>query len=59
MSEFGRELAYKLYDSEGYNLEQELDDELKNYLITFADVFDLSYVSMHTVREVLEVIKTN
>ena len=52
--DFGRELAYKLYQPEASGLDNELKNELKNFLICFASEFDFSLITKNQVNEILE-----
>lgn len=55
--EFGRELAYKLYNPESTELKEELRKELQNLLICFASEFDFSLVNESSILEIEEMIK--
>lgn len=54
--EFGRSLAYKIYEPNGSGLEHETYGELKLFLYDFASEFDLSVVDECTSEQILEVI---
>lgn len=54
--EFGRFLAYKIYEPNASGLEQETFEELKMLLFNFADEFDLSLVDEYTYENILEVM---
>lgn len=51
---FGRELAYKLYEPETSELEQELIKELQNVLISFASEFDFSVIDKSSIIEIMD-----
>ncbi|SNY95269.1 hypothetical protein SAMN06265377_0936 [Flagellimonas pacifica] len=54
--EFGRSLAYKIYEPNASNLEEDTSEELKVILCNFASEFDLSLVDKYTYENILEVI---
>ncbi|MEO2053339.1 hypothetical protein LDL77_11080 [Flagellimonas marinaquae] len=54
--EFGRSLAYRIYEPNASGLEQETIEELKVLLCNFADEFDLSLVDEYTYENILEVM---
>jgi len=54
--EFGRELAYKIYDPDDSNLIQDTIHELKNCTINFASELDLSLIDEYTSEQILEEI---
>lgn len=54
--QFGRELAFKLYEPGQNGLNDELLDRLQMYLRDFASELDLSLVDDHTLEHILEVI---
>lgn len=55
--EFGRSLAYKIYEPDASGLEEDTIEELKLLLCNFASEFDLSLVDEHTNGDVLETIE--
>ena len=52
--EFGRSLAYKIYEPMASGLEEDTIDELKLLLCNFASEFDLSLVDASTHEDILE-----
>ena len=54
--EFGRSLAYKIYEPNTSGLENETIEELKVLLCNFASEFDLSLVDEYTDENILEVM---
>ncbi len=54
---FGRALAHKIYDPESTALDDELYEELKTLLISYASEFDLSLIDKYTKYDVLEMIE--
>ena len=54
--EFGRSLAYKIYEPNSSGLEEETIEELKALLCNFACEFDLSLVDEYTYEDILEVM---
>lgn len=54
--EFGRSLAYKIYEPKASGLEEDTFEELKVLLCNFANEFDLSLVDEYTYENILEVI---
>ena len=56
--EFGRSLAYKIYEPNASGLEEDTIEELKLLLCNFASEFDLSLVDEHTCADILETIET-
>lgn len=54
--EFGRSLAYKIYEPNTSGLENETIEELKVLLCNFASEFDLSPVDEYTYEDILEVM---
>jgi len=54
--EFGRSLAYKIYEPNASGLEKDIIEELKLLLCNFASEFDLSLVDEYTHEHILEVI---
>ncbi len=54
--EFGRSLAYKIYEPNDSNLEHETFEELKLHLCDFASEFDLSLVDEYTYEHIIEVV---
>lgn len=55
--EFGRSLAYKIYEPCASGLEEDTIDELQLLLCNFASEFDLSLVDEYTCQEILEVME--
>ncbi|WP_209406424.1 hypothetical protein [Pseudozobellia sp. WGM2] len=54
--EFGRSLAYIIYDPNASGLEADTIEELKVLLCNFASEFDLSVIDEFTLEEIVEVI---
>lgn len=54
--EFGRSLAYKIYEPFASGFEEDTIEELKALLCNFASEFDLSLVDEYTYENILEVI---
>ena len=54
--EFGRSLAYKIYEPNTSGLESETMEELKVLLCNFAGEFDLSLVDEYTHEDIFEVM---
>ncbi|WP_141673210.1 hypothetical protein [Allomuricauda sp. CP2A] len=54
--EFGRSLAYKIYEPNLSGLEGDTIEELKVLLCNFASEFDLSPVDEYTYEDILEVM---
>jgi len=54
--EFGRNLAYKIYEPNDTYLEHETIEELKILLCNFASEFDLSLMDRCTSEQIAEVI---
>ncbi|THV60840.1 hypothetical protein EZV76_00425 [Flagellimonas alvinocaridis] len=54
--EFGRSLAYKIYEPNNSGLEEETMEELKVLLCNFAGEFDLSLVDEYTYEHIIEII---
>ena len=54
--EFGRSLAYKIYEPNASGLEEDTIEELKVLLCNFASEFDLSVMDEFTSEEIVEVI---
>ena len=54
--EFGRSLAYKIYEPNASGLEEDTIEELKLLLCNFASEFDLSVIDEFTSEEIVEVI---
>jgi hypothetical protein len=54
--EFGRSLAYKIYEPNDSDLEHETFEELKLHLCDFASEFDLSLVDEYTYEHIIEVV---
>ena len=55
--EFGRSLAYKIYEPFASGLEEDTMKELKLLLCNFASEFDLSVIDEFTSEEIVEVIE--
>lgn len=55
--EFGRSLAYKIYEPYASGLEEDTIEELKLLLCNFASEFDLSLVDEYTYGSIFEVIE--
>lgn len=53
--DFGRSLAYKIYEPNSSGLEEETIEKLKVLLCNFAGEFDLSLVDEYTYEDILEV----
>ena len=56
--EFGRLLAYKIYEPNASGLEEDTIEELKVLLCNFASEFDLSLVDEYTCMDILETMET-
>ena len=56
--EFGRSLAYKIYEPSASGLEEDSIEELKVLLCNFASEFDLSLVDEYTCADILETMET-
>lgn len=56
--EFGRSLAYKIYDPNASGLEKDTIEELKVLLCNFASEFDLSVIDEYTCTDILETMET-
>lgn len=56
-TEFGRSLAYKIYEPIASGLEEDVMEELKLLLCNFASELDLSLVDEHTYRDIFEVME--
>ncbi|MFS4445438.1 hypothetical protein [Maribacter sp. 2307UL18-2] len=54
--EFGRYLAYKIYEPKASGLEEDTMEELELILCNFASEFDLTLVDEYTYENILEVI---
>lgn len=54
--EFGRSLAYKIYEPNASGLEEDTIEELKLLLCNFSSEFDLSVIDEFTSEEIVEVI---
>lgn len=54
---FGRELAYRLYEPENSQLDNDMKELLYYRLINFASEFDLSVIDKHTKQTVKDTIK--
>lgn len=57
--EFGRELAYKIYNPEASGLDKDLNEILQNELSSFADDVDLSEIDESTIEHILETIESH
>lgn len=55
--EFGRSLAFKIYEPNASGLEEDTIEELKLLLCNFASEFDLSLVDEYTYVDILETIE--
>ncbi|MGB6152320.1 MAG: hypothetical protein WBG48_10025 [Pricia sp.] len=55
-TEFGRSLAYKIYEPFASGLEEDTFEERKVLLCNFASEFDLSLVDEYTYENILELI---
>jgi hypothetical protein len=56
--EFGRSLAYKIYEPRTSGLEKDTIEELKLLLCNFASEFDLSVIDDYLSQQILEEIDT-
>lgn len=54
--QLGRELAYRIYEPEATNLNQDLEDLLRNTISTFTNEIDLSEIDEYSVEHILEII---
>ena len=57
--EFGRELAYKIYNPKASELDEDLNELLQNEISSFADDVDLSEIDENTIEHILEVIESH
>ena len=55
--EFGRELAYKIYNPKASGLDEDLNELLQNEISSFADDVDLSEIDENTIEHILETIE--
>ncbi|MBD0850347.1 hypothetical protein [Maribacter arenosus] len=55
--EFGRSLAYKIYEPNASGLEEDVMEELKLLLCNFASEFDLSLVDKYTYGDIYEIME--
>ncbi|WP_417785491.1 hypothetical protein [Tenacibaculum sp.] len=55
-TEFGRELAHRLYNSKETRFEEDIEKQLKYLLINFASELDLSSIDEYTEEHILEII---
>ncbi|MDD7915489.1 hypothetical protein [Polaribacter ponticola] len=56
LANYGREIAYKIYDPEGSRLEEDLFGELTNFIINFADELDLSLVDKQSIEDITDTL---
>jgi len=56
-AEFGRSLAYKIYEPKVSGLEEDVMEELKLLLCNFASEFDFSLVYEYTYGDIFEVME--
>lgn len=56
LEKYGREIAYRLYDPEGSQLDEQLFEELKSVLICFADELDLSVINKQTKHDIYDIL---
>ena len=57
--EFGRELAYKIYNPKASGLDEDLNELLQNEISSFADDVDLSEIDENTIEHILETIESH
>lgn len=57
--EFGRELAYKIYNPKGSELDEDLNELLQNKISSFADDLDLSEIDENSIEQILETLESH
>jgi len=57
--EFGRELAYKIYNPKESGLDEDLNELLQNEISSFADDLDLSEIDESSIEQILETIESH
>ena len=57
--EFGRELAYKIYNPNASELDEDLNELLQNKISSFADDLDLSEIDESSIEQILETIESH
>ena len=57
--EFGRELAYKIYNPKASGLDEDLNELLQNEISSFADDVDLCEIDENTIEHILETIESH
>lgn len=57
--EFGRELAYKIYNPKASGLDEDLNELLQNEISSFADDIDLSEIDENSIEHILETIESH
>lgn len=57
--EFGRELAYKIYNPKASGLDEDLNELLQNEISSFADDVDLSEIDENAIEHILETIESH
>ena len=57
--EFGRELAYKIYNPKASELDEDLNELLQNKISSFADDLDLSEIDESSIEQILETIESH
>ena len=57
--EFGRELAYKIYNPKASGLDEDLNELLQNEISSLADDLDLSEIDKSTIECILETIESH
>lgn len=57
--EFGRELAYKIYNPRVSGLDEDLNELLQNEISSFADDLDLSEIDESSLEQILETIENH
>ena len=57
--EFGRELAYKIYNPKASELDEDLNELLQNEISSFADDVDLCEIDENTIEHILETIESH
>lgn len=55
-AQFGRELAYKIYEPEDSGLDSDLEDFLKKNISNFSEELDLSEINKYSVNHILEIV---
>lgn len=57
--EFGRELAYKIYNPKASELDEDLNELLQNKISSFADDLDLSEIDESSIEQIFETIESH